>query len=63
MVCDMIYFSNVTLTTLGYGDILPLSNLARMLANLEAMAGQLYVAIVIARMVGVQVTQRPVDPT
>ena len=59
MVCDMIYFSNVTLTTLGYGDILPLSNLARTLANLEAMAGQLYVAIVIARMVGVQVTQRP----
>lgn len=59
MVCDMIYFSNVTLTTLGYGDILPLSNLARMLANLEAMTGQLYVAIVIARMVGVQVTQRP----
>ena len=61
MVCDMIYFSNVTLTTLGYGDILPLSNLARTLANLEAMAGQLYVAIVIARMVGVQVTQRPAE--
>ena len=57
----LIYFSNVTLTTLGYGDILPLSNLARMLANLEAMAGQLYVAIVIARMVGVQVTQRPAE--
>jgi drug/metabolite transporter (DMT)-like permease len=63
MVCDMIYFSNVTLTTLGYGDILPLSNLARTLANLEAMAGQLYVAIVIARMVGVQVTQRPEHKT
>jgi len=58
MVCDMIYFSNVTLTTLGYGDILPLSNIARTLTNLEAMAGQLYVAIVIARMVGVQVTQQ-----
>lgn len=63
MVCDMIYFSNVTLTTLGYGDILPLSNLTRTLANLEAMAGQLYIAIVIARMVGVQVTQGPADPT
>jgi hypothetical protein len=63
MVCDMIYFSNVTLTTLGYGDVLPLSNLTRTLANLEAMAGQLYIAIVIARMVGVQVTQGPADPT
>jgi hypothetical protein len=61
MVCDMIYFSNVTLTTLGYGDILPLSNLARTLANFEAMAGQLYVGIVIARMVGVQVTQQIED--
>ena len=58
MVCDLIYFSNVTLTTLGYGDILPVSNLARTLANMEAMAGQLYVAIVIARMVGMQVTQQ-----
>jgi uncharacterized membrane protein (DUF2068 family) len=61
MVCDLIYFSNVTLTTLGYGDITPLSNLARTLANLEAMAGQLYVGIVIARMVGVQVTQQIED--
>jgi hypothetical protein len=58
MVCDMIYFSNTTLTTLGYGDIIPISNVARTLTNLEAMAGQLYVAIVIARMVGVQVTQQ-----
>jgi hypothetical protein len=46
------------LTTLGYGDIIPISNVARTLTNLEAMAGQLYVAIVIARMVGVQVTQQ-----
>ena len=58
MICDLIYFSNVTLTTLGYGDIVPISNLARTLANLEAMAGQLYVAIVIASMVGMQVTQK-----
>jgi len=63
MVCDLIYFSNVTLTTLGYGDILPVSNLARTLTNLEAMAGQLYIAIVIARMVGVQVTQQIEEDT
>ena len=61
MICDLIYFSNVTLTTLGYGDIVPISNLARTLANLEAIAGQLYVAIVIASMVGMQVTQQIED--
>lgn len=49
---EMIYFSFTTLTTLGYGDISPVSHHARMLAVLEAVAGQLYIAIVIARFVG-----------
>jgi hypothetical protein len=45
------YFSFTTLTTLGYGDITPVSKAARMLASLEAMTGTLYVAILIARLV------------
>ncbi len=47
------YFSFVTLSTLGYGDITPVSPLARALAVLEGMVGQLYVAVLIARLVGI----------
>jgi len=45
------YFSVVTLTTTGYGDILPLSPYARTLVMMEALVGQLYPAILIARLV------------
>ena len=45
------YFSFTTLTTLGYGDITPVSRPARMLAVMEAMTGTLYVAVLIARLV------------
>ena len=47
-----MYFSFVTLATLGYGDVVPRSDVARGLAVLEAVAGQLYVAVTIARLVG-----------
>ena len=47
-----IYFSFTTLTTLGYGDIVPVSYLARMLTNLEAIIGQMYPAIFMAILVG-----------
>lgn len=46
------YFSFVTLTTLGYGDITPLTRPAKNLAALEAIFGQLYLAVLIARLVG-----------
>jgi hypothetical protein len=46
------YFSFVTLTTLGYGDITPAYSLTMSLANLEAIVGQLFPAIMIARLVG-----------
>src|SRR5215813_11292407 len=46
-----IYYSFVTLTTLGYGDIVPRSEMARGRAIMEAVAGQLYVAVMIARLV------------
>jgi hypothetical protein len=49
------YFSFVTLSTLGYGDILPISPVARMLAWLEAVFGQLYLAVLIGHIVGLQV--------
>ena len=49
-----IYFSFVTLTTLGYGDITPTTRPAKNLAALEAIFGQLYLAVLIARLIGQQ---------
>jgi len=51
----LIYFSFTTLTTVGYGDIAPVHPLARSLSNLEAICGQLYPAILIARVVTLHV--------
>ena len=56
-----LYFSFVTLTTLGYGDITPASPAAQMLVGLEAMMGQLFVAILIARLVGLHIGQKAGD--
>jgi hypothetical protein len=47
----LLYFSFVTLTTLGYGDVLPHSEMARMFAVTEALMGQLYLVIFMARLV------------
>lgn len=55
---SLIYFSFVTLTTLGYGDIHPLSSPARALAVAEAVIGQLYLTILIARLIGMHISQR-----
>jgi len=49
------YFSFVTLCTVGYGDITPVATGARSLAMLEALVGQLYPAVIIARLVSLQV--------
>lgn len=54
-VMQMRYFSFTTLTTLGFGDILPRSPVARTLATLEAMTGQIYLAVLIARLVGLHI--------
>ena len=48
---DLVYFSLVTVTTLGYGDVLPVSPMARILAATEAVVGALYVAVLIGRIV------------
>ena len=45
------YFSFITLSTVGYGDVTPVSQAARLLAAMEAMTGSLYVAVLIARLV------------
>jgi hypothetical protein len=48
---SLVYLSLVTLTTLGYGDIVPISQPARTMAALEAVTGVLYIAITVARLV------------
>jgi len=52
------YYSFVTLTTMGYGDIMPVHPLARALAVLEALTGQLYLAILLARLVSLEIQSR-----
>jgi hypothetical protein len=52
-----IYYSLVTLTTLGYGDVTPVSPSARMLSAIEAVLGQLYIAVLVARLVGLHISQ------
>jgi voltage-gated potassium channel Kch len=54
-VQDWAYYSFVTLTTLGYGDIVPVRQVARNLAITEALAGQLYLAVMLARLVAMEV--------
>lgn len=53
MQFDLLYFSFTTLATLGLGDIYPLLHLAKSLTIMEAIFGQLFIAIVIAKMVAV----------
>ena len=52
---SMMYLSLVCITTMGFGDIVPLSDIARPLAVLEGVFGQLYLAVMIARLVGLQI--------
>ena len=54
---SFLYYSFVTLTTLGYGDIFPVTTAAKACAILEAVIGQLYLVITIAWLVGVQISQ------
>lgn len=58
IAANLIYFSFVTLTSVGYGDIVPLHPYARSLANLEAIIGQLYPATLLARLVTLQLEGR-----
>ena len=57
MMGVFLYFSFVTLSTLGYGDISPAIEITRSLAILEAMAGQIYLVVVVAWLVGMKIAQ------
>jgi hypothetical protein len=56
-IWNFYYYSFVTLTTMGYGDILAITKSARALSILEALTGQLYLAIMISRLVGLHASQ------
>lgn len=53
------YFSFITMTTVGYGDIVPLSDVTRMLATVEAVTGTLFMAVMIARLVSLYSAHPP----
>lgn len=53
------YFSFATLSTLGYGDVTPLSQPARSLASFEAICGQFYLAVLVAGLIGIRTTGTP----
>jgi voltage-gated potassium channel len=55
---EWLYFSFVTMTTLGYGDILPVSATARGFAYMQAIVGQFYIAILVAGLVGAYVSNK-----
>lgn len=55
---DMVYYSLITQCSVGYGDILPRSDTARMVAGIHAVAGQFYMAVVVAVFVGMHATLR-----
>jgi len=56
-----LYFSFITLSTVGYGDIIPASGLARMLAMVEAVFGMFYVALLVARLVSLYSSGSPLE--
>lgn len=58
LMSKLVYFSFVTLTTVGYGDIAAVHPIARSLAMLEALTGQLFPAVLIARLVSLEVSHR-----
>ena len=58
----VLYYSFVTLTTVGYGDVTPLSSAARALSNLESLIGVLFPAVLIGRLLSKQVGRVPPEP-
>nr|WP_294564343.1 potassium channel family protein [uncultured Rhodopila sp.] len=61
LAADILYFSVITLSTTGFGDIVPLHRFARSMASLEAIVGQLYIATVLARLITLPRDQEPPD--
>jgi voltage-gated potassium channel len=59
---DVIYFSFVTITSLGYGDILPVTSLARFFTYMQVVTGQFYMAILVASLIGIRLAQHSSPP-
>ena len=57
-VANTLYFSLTTLTTTGYGDVVPIDPFARSIANLEAVVGPFFLAITVARLVSMELVDR-----
>ena len=53
-----LYFAFITLTTTGYGDVVPLTSIARSMSTMISLTGQLYIAVVIALLVGKYISQK-----
>ena len=64
LMSKLVYFSFVTLTTVGYGDIVAVHPMARSLALVQALTGQLFPSVLIARLVSMEITHQtaPTDP-
>jgi hypothetical protein len=58
----LLYFSFCTLTTVGYGDIVPLRGVAQTASYLEAILGQIFLTVLVARLVGMHISQPPPVP-
>ncbi len=58
---QIVYFSFITLTTLGYGDLLPISPIAKFLAYMEAIVGVFYMAIFVSSLVGARMSAQQYD--
>ncbi|MCZ6599028.1 MAG: potassium channel family protein [Planctomycetota bacterium] len=54
---NVLYYSYVTLTTLGFGDVTPVKDTARLLTIIEAMIGQIFLVVLVARLVSINVAQ------
>jgi hypothetical protein len=59
---ELLYFSFSTLTTAGYGDIVPINPIARALANAEAIVGQMYIVLLIGRLLSQHLAERGREP-
>ncbi|MED5507152.1 MAG: potassium channel family protein, partial [Planctomycetota bacterium] len=53
----LTYYSIITLTTVGYGDIVPASPVARAIVSMEAVVGQIYLTVIVARLVGLHLSR------
>jgi hypothetical protein len=62
-ISTLLYFSAVTMTTLGYGDITPVLPTSRTVCTVQAVVGQLYVAIFVARLVALHVAHNTKSTT